>query len=102
VRDAQEELIAAGVVAAGISPDKPEKQKNFSNKYQLGFVLLSDDDRATAKAYGAWGEKKMYGKVTEGIIRSAFLIDGKGKILGAWYNVKPLDMIPKLREALSA
>src|SRR3546814_15882851 len=64
----------------GISPDKPAKQAKFDDKYGLGFPLLADEDHAVAEAYGAWGEKSMYGKKSMGIIRSAFLVDEKGKI----------------------
>lgn len=102
VRDAEPDLSAAGIAAVGISPDKPDKQKKFDDKHGLGFPLLSDEDHAVAQAYGAWGEKKMYGKTYEGIIRSSFLIDEKGKIVDAWYKVKPLDTFPKAQQALAA
>ena len=64
----------------GISPDLPEKQMKFDEKYALGFPLLSDPEHAVAEAYGVWGEKKNYGRTYMGIIRSAFLIDEKGKL----------------------
>ncbi len=102
VRDAEPDLSAAGIAAVGISPDKPDKQKKFDDKHGLGFPLLSDEDHAVAQAYGAWGEKKMYGKTYEGIIRSSFLVDEKGKIVDAWYKVKPLDTVPKAQQALAA
>ena len=86
----------------GISPDVPEKQKKFDAKYRLGFPLLSDPDHAVAEAYGVWGEKKLYGKAYMGIIRSAFLIDEKGKIEQAWYNVSPKDTPKNLLKALEA
>jgi len=73
----------------GISPDKPAKQAKFDTKYRLGFPLLADEDHAVAEAYGAWGEKSMYGKKYMGIVRSAFLVDGDGRIAEAWYDVKP-------------
>lgn len=94
VRDASKELKKLGAAALGISPDQPPKQKKFDEKYSLGFSLLSDPDNKVAKAYGAWGEKSMYGKKYEGIIRSSFVIDEKGKILQASYKVKPLDTVP--------
>ena len=75
----------------GISPDKPAKQAKFDEKYGLGFPLLADEDHAVAEAYGAWGEKSMYGKKYLGIIRSAFLIDEKGKIEQAWPKISPKD-----------
>ncbi|MGC8657954.1 MAG: thioredoxin-dependent thiol peroxidase [Desulfomonilaceae bacterium] len=101
VRDAAPDLSSLNVVAMGISPDKPDKQKKFDDKYQLGFPLLSDPDHVVAKSYGAWGEKKMYGKTYEGIIRSAFLIDEDGKIVQAWYKVSPGDTAPNILKALS-
>jgi peroxiredoxin Q/BCP len=87
-------LNTRGLSALGISPDQPKSQKKFDDKYGLGFPLLSDPDHAVADAYGAWGEKKMYGKTYEGIIRSSFLIDEEGKIEQAWYKVSPKDTVP--------
>jgi peroxiredoxin Q/BCP len=89
-------------VVLGISPDLPAKQKKFDDKYSLGFPLLSDPDHAVAEAFGVWGEKKNYGKVYMGIIRSAFLIDEKGKIEQAWYKVSPKDTPTNLLKALSS
>jgi peroxiredoxin Q/BCP len=86
----------------GISPDKPAAQAKFDTKYSLGFPLLSDQDHAVAEAYGAWGEKSMYGKKYMGIIRSAFLIDEKGKIAQAWPKVSPKDTPLNLVKALKA
>lgn len=102
VRDAQCDFANICIAAVGISPDRPEQQKKFDEKYSLGFPLLSDTDRAVADAYGVWGEKSMYGKKYEGIIRSSFLIDEEGGILQAWYKVNPKDTVPKARQALSA
>ena len=100
VRDAKDRLKALGASAVGISPDSPKDQKKFDEKYQLGFPLLSDADNAVAKAYGAWGEKSMYGKKYEGIIRSSFLVDENGKIVEAWYKVKPDDTAPNVCQVL--
>jgi peroxiredoxin Q/BCP len=100
IRDARTELAEMRVAALGISPDKPGAQKKFDGKYGLGFPLLSDPDHAAAQAYGTWGEKTMYGKKSMGIIRSSFLIDEKGKILGAWYKVKPEDTVPLAKKIL--
>lgn len=100
IRDAEPDLSQAGIAAVGISPDKPDKQKKFDDKYGLGFPLLSDEDNAVAKKYSAWGEKKMYGKTYEGIIRSSFLIDEAGKIVQAWYKVSPADTVPNVQKAL--
>ena len=101
IRDARTELTDLGLAAVGISPDKPGSQKKFDGKYGLGFPLLSDVEHTAAQAYGAWGEKSMYGKKSMGIIRSSFLIDENGKIKGAWYKVKPEDTVPLAKEALS-
>ncbi len=99
VRDARDDLSSHGVAAVGISPDKPAKQKKFDAKYDLGFPLLSDVDYAVAEAWGAWGEKKIFGKTALGIIRSSFLVDEEGHIAQASYKVKPLDSVPKALEA---
>jgi len=102
IRDARSELADLGVDAVGISPDKPGAQKKFDGKYGLGFPLLSDPDHAAAQASGAWGEKSMYGKKSMGIIRSSFLIDEQGKIMGTWYKVKPEDTVPLAEQALAS
>ena len=94
------DLAGLGVDAVGISPDPPERQKKFARKYKLSFRLLSDPEHRVAAAYGAWGEKSMYGKTYEGILRSSFLIGGDGRILRAWYKVSPKDTVPLAREAL--
>jgi peroxiredoxin Q/BCP len=88
-------------VVIGISPDEPAKQKKFDDKYSLGFPLLSDTDHAIAEAYGAWGEKSMYGKKYMGIIRSAFLVDERGKVAEAWPKISPKDTPKKLLAALA-
>jgi len=100
VRDAKGDLAQLGVAAVGISPDLPDAQKKFDAKQGLGFSLLSDPDHKVADAYGAWGEKSMYGKKYEGIIRSSFLIDEEGKILQTWYKVSPKDTVPKAQAAI--
>ncbi len=100
VSESLPDLSQLGIDAVGISPDTPEKQKKFEDKYGLGFPLLSDTDHAVAEAWGAWGGKNMYGRKSMGIIRSSFLVDGDGTIAGAWYKVKPLDTVPKAKEAL--
>ena len=86
----------------GISPDLPDKQAKFDTKYSLGFPLLSDADHAVAEAFGVWAEKNMYGRKYMGIVRSAFLIDEKGKIAEAWYKISPKDTPLKLQAALAA
>ena len=97
MRDALPELAKCGVAVVGISPDKPAQQKSFDEKHGLGFALLSDAGNAIAADYGVWGEKKMYGKTTMGIVRSAFLIDEKGRIAAAQYKISPNDTVPSLR-----
>ena len=84
----------------GISPDAPEKQAKFDAKYSLGFPLLADEDHAVADAYGVWGEKSMYGRKYMGIVRSAFLVDEKGRVEHAWYKVSPKDTAANLLKAL--
>ena len=100
LRDAQEQLGDLGVDVVGISPDMPSKQKKFQDKNDLNFPLLSDQDNTIAKAYGAWGEKSMYGKKYEGVIRSSLLIDEDGNVVETWYKVSPKDTVPKALKAL--
>ncbi|MFL5899763.1 MAG: thioredoxin-dependent thiol peroxidase [Solirubrobacterales bacterium] len=102
VRDHRKDLAKLGAEVFGISPDAPAKQAKFDAKYSLGFPLLADEDHAVAEKYGAWGEKSMYGKKYMGIVRSAFVIDEKGKIAGAFYKVSPKDTVPKVTEVLNA
>ena len=87
-------------VVIGISPDTPEKQKKFDEKYGLGFPLLADEDHAVAQKFGTWGQKTLYGKKYLGIIRSAFVIDEQGKIAATFYKVSPKDTVPKVTKAL--
>jgi peroxiredoxin Q/BCP len=100
VRDSADQLKNNKATCLGISPDDPKKQKKFDEKYGLGFRLLSDPDHKAAQAYGAWGEKKMYGKSYMGIIRSSFLVGEDGKIMGTWYKVKPEDTIPNAMDLM--
>ena len=100
MRDALAELAAFNTSVVGISPDKPEKQKKFAEKYNLGFPLLSDPEHMIAKAYGTWGEKKMYGKTFMGIIRSSFLIKENGTIHSTWYKISPKKTVPELMKVL--
>jgi len=85
----------------GISPDPPERQAKFDDKYGLGFPLLADGDHSVADAWGTWGEKSMYGKRYMGIIRSAFLVDENGRIAEAWYRISPKDTPKRLLGALA-
>ena len=101
VRDAMPDFSKLRVAAVGISPDAPEQQKKFDDKHELGFPLLSDPDHRAADAYGVWGEKSMYGKKYEGIVRSSFLVDEKGRIVAAWYKISPKNTVPKALEVLN-
>jgi peroxiredoxin Q/BCP len=94
------ELDAAGVTVVGVSPDKPAKLAKFRDKEGLTFPLLSDPDAEVLKAYGAYGEKKLYGKVIVGVIRSTFLISADGTIEKAYYNVKATGHVERLRRDL--
>jgi peroxiredoxin Q/BCP len=80
----------------GISPDKPAKLAKFRETHDLTFPLLSDTDKEVLAAYGAWGEKTMYGKKVTGVIRSTFVVGPKGKIAHAFYNVKATGHVAKL------
>lgn len=87
-RDGLAELNDAGIDVIGISPDKPEKLAKFREAESLNFPLLGDPEKKVLSAWGTFGEKKMYGKTVQGVIRSTFLVDEKGKIAAAQYNVK--------------
>ena len=88
-------------VVLGISPDPPESQARFDQKYGLGFRLLADTDHQVAEAYGVWGEKSMYGRKYMGIVRSAFLVDADGTLERVWYKVSPADTATNLLAALA-
>ncbi len=100
-RDNLGELNEAGLDVVGISPDKPEKLAKFRDKEGLTFPLLSDPDRKVLEAWGAFGEKTMYGKTVQGVIRSTFVVDEKGKIALAQYNIRATGHVAKLRRDLS-
>ena len=100
IRDSWAELKQKGVVPIGISGDKPAAQQKFDAKYSLGFHLLSDTDHTAADAYAVRGEKNKSGKTEIGINRSSFLIDEEGRIVQAWYKVKPEETVPKALAAL--
>jgi peroxiredoxin Q/BCP len=90
----------AGAVVYGVSKDSIASHEKFRDKHELNFVLLSDDELDVHKKYGAYGEKTMYGKKVQGVIRSTFLIDEKGKIAKVWRNVKVGGHVDKVLEAL--
>ncbi|TPG33061.1 thioredoxin-dependent thiol peroxidase [Mycolicibacterium hodleri] len=100
-RDSLAELNDAGLGVVGISPDKPEKLAKFRDAQELTFPLLSDPDRTVLTEWGAFGEKTMYGKTVQGVIRSTFVVDEKGKIEVAQYNVKATGHVAKLRRDLA-
>jgi thioredoxin-dependent peroxiredoxin len=87
-RDGMAQFNKKGVVVLGVSPDGVESHQKFKTKFELPFPLLVDEDHKIAEAYGAWGEKSMYGRKFMGIIRSTFLIDEKGKIAETFEKVK--------------
>ena len=93
-------LTAAGFVVLGISPDKPEQLAKFRDRDALTFPLLSDPSHSVLEAYGAFGEKTMYGKAVTGVIRSTFVVDEDATIQTAQYNVKATGHVAKLRKAL--
>ena len=98
--DSIDRLQAEGYDVLGISPDQPEKLARFRERDGLSITLLSDPDKQVLGAYGAFGEKKLYGKVVEGVIRSTFVIDAEGKVELAQYNVKATGHVAKLRRDL--
>lgn len=99
--DAMPDLKKLKAVVLGISPDSPDKQKKFDEKYKLGFPLLADEDHKVASAWGAWGKKSLYGREYMGIIRSAFLIDPKGNVAATFYKVSPKNTVRHVTAALS-
>ncbi|GGD16205.1 thioredoxin-dependent thiol peroxidase [Nocardioides daphniae] len=99
--DSLDSLKAAGYEVVGISPDKPEKLAKFRERDGLTITLLSDPTKETLTAYGAFGEKKLYGKVVEGVIRSTVVVDPEGKVEVAQYNVKATGHVAKLRRDLA-
>ena len=101
VRDHRQELAELGIVVLGISPDAPEVQRKFDEKYGLGFPLLSDTEHTAAEAWGVWGEKSMYGRKFMGITRSSFLVDEAGVLTHVWYRVSPEQTVEKAQQALA-
>ncbi|BBY15019.1 thioredoxin-dependent thiol peroxidase [Mycolicibacterium litorale] len=100
-RDSLADLNGAGLDVIGISPDKPAKLARFRDAEGLTFPLLSDPDKEVLTAWGAFGEKTMYGKTVQGVIRSTFVVDEDGKIAEAQYNVRATGHVAKLRRDLS-
>jgi peroxiredoxin Q/BCP len=100
-RDSLAQLNDGGLDVIGISPDKPAKLAKFRDAEGLTFPLLSDPDREVLTAWGAFGEKTMYGQTVQGVIRSTFVVDEKGKVEVAQYNVKATGHVAKLRRDIS-
>jgi peroxiredoxin Q/BCP len=99
-RDSWTHFQKAGYIVLGVSPQGRDSHERFSQKYDLNFPLLIDEDHAVSEAYDAWGEKKNYGKTYVGLKRSTFVIDEEGSISEARYNVKAKGHVARLREAL--
>ena len=99
-RDSYGEFADAGYGIVGVSPDPPERNKRFKEKEGLNFDLLSDEDHELAEQLGAWGEKKMYGKVSEGLIRSTFVVDEDGKVAKAYRNVRATGHVNRIKADL--
>jgi thioredoxin-dependent peroxiredoxin len=100
--DFRDNLDAIGAQVLGISPDAPAKLAKFRARDALTFPLLSDPDHAVGQAYGAYGEKKLYGKITVGVIRSTFVIDADGVIEKAMYSVKATGHVARLMAEIGA
>ncbi|GAA4295494.1 thioredoxin-dependent thiol peroxidase [Streptomyces venetus] len=94
--DNLELLAGAGYDVIGISPDKPEKLAKFRDKESLQVTLLADPDKQVLESYGAFGEKKLYGKTVVGVIRSTIVVDEQGKVERALYNVKATGHVAKI------
>jgi thioredoxin-dependent peroxiredoxin len=99
-RDSLANVAAAGFAVLGVSPDSPAKLAKFRDKEGLNFPLLSDSGRGVLQAYGAYGEKMMYGKTTVGVIRSTFVVGPDGKLEQAQYGVKATGHVARLRKDL--
>ncbi len=101
LRDNYDDLLGKGFKIIGVSADDQAKQKKFAEKYTLPFPLIADTEKEVLKAYGAWGEKKMYGKAYEGILRKTFVIDEEGKIERIFDKVKTKDHTAQILEAMN-
>jgi peroxiredoxin Q/BCP len=101
-RDNLRDLNGAGLDVVGISPDPPAKLAKFRDAEGLTFPLLSDPDRKVLTAWGAYGKKQMYGKTVQGVIRSTFVVDEKGKVAVAQYNVKAAHTTTFIRKCLAS
>lgn len=99
-RDNYLQVEERNAIVLGVSPDGVKSHQKFKTKYDLPFILLADEDHAVADAYGVWGEKSMYGKTYDGVIRSHFVIDEEGRIVDARVKISPTDSVEKALAAL--
>jgi peroxiredoxin Q/BCP len=99
-RDVYDDILDLGAVVLGVSADDAQSHTKFKQKYNLPFHLLADTDKEVLEAYGAWGEKKMYGKTHMGVIRSTYLIDEDGKVAHVWPKVTPKNHADEVLDAL--
>lgn len=99
-RDSYAEFQDAGFEVIGVSPDPPARNRKFKEKEGLNFDLLSDEDHQLAESLGAWGEKKLYGKLSNGLIRSTFVVDENGEVENAYRNVKAGGHVARVKKDL--
>lgn len=99
-RDSYQEFSDAGYAIVGVSPDPPSRNKKFQEKEGLNFDLLSDEDHVLAESLEAWGEKKLYGKISQGLIRSTFVVDEKGGVLEAYRNIRATGHVDRVKADL--
>lgn len=99
-RDSYAAFTDSGYEVIGVSPDPPSRNLKFKEKEGLNFDLLSDEDHSLAASLGAWGEKKLYGKLSEGLIRSTFVIDEQGEVAKAYRNVRAKGHVARVKEDL--
>ncbi|OJX64704.1 MAG: peroxiredoxin [Micrococcales bacterium 73-13] len=99
-RDSIQALAASGLAVLGVSPDPPAQLARFRERDALNFPLLSDERHRVMRAYGVWGPKLLYGRTFDGVIRSTFVIDAKGRVEHALYNVKATGHVGRLRRLL--
>lgn len=98
LRDGKEALKAEGFEIVGVSPDSVKSHKNFCDKHELNFTLVADTDKSIAQAYGVWAEKKMYGRSYMGILRTTFIIDEQGVVIGVFDKVNTANHWPQIAE----
>jgi peroxiredoxin Q/BCP len=94
-------VLADKAIVIGISPDSIESHKKFKDKYNLNFYLLSDPEKKVLETYDAYGEKKSYGKVTKGVIRSTYIVSPEGKVVKKWRNVRAKGHVAKVVDTLN-